>query len=64
MHGCPGSGVGKAVSTTLNAFIEGMHILAAVLVASEAINALLKPGVVRTCILCKLDIEKAYDHIS
>ena len=52
--------VGKVVSTTHNAFVKCRQILDAVLIANEAIDSLLKRKDKE--ILCKLDIEKAYDH--
>ena len=54
--------VGKVVSTTQNAFVEGRQILNAVLIANEAIDSLLRRK--DRGILCKLDIEKAYDHLN
>ena len=54
--------MGKVVSKHQNAFVEGRQILDAVLIANEAIDAMLKSN--RVGVLCKLDIEKAYDHVS
>ena len=51
----------KVISTSQNAFAEGQQIMDAVLIANEAINSILKSN--RGAILCKLDIEKAYDHV-
>ena len=53
--------VGKVVSSTQNAFVKGRQILGTALMANEAINSLLKRNESR--VLCKLDIEKAYDHL-
>ena len=44
-----------------NAFVEGRQIMNAVLMANEAIDSILKSK--RGAILCKLDIEKAYNHV-
>ncbi|KAJ9701497.1 hypothetical protein PVL29_006726 [Vitis rotundifolia] len=54
--------VGKVVSPTQNAFVEGRQILDAALIANEAIDSLLKGD--EAGVLCKLDLEKAYDHIN
>ncbi|KAL6342305.1 hypothetical protein AAG906_007519 [Vitis piasezkii] len=50
--------VGKVVSKAQGAFVEGID---AVLIANEAIDSALKNN--ENDILCKLDIEKAYDNV-
>ena len=50
-----------AISQHQNAFVEGRQILDAVLIANEAVDYILRGK--EKGILCKLDIEKAYDHI-
>ena len=54
--------VGKVVSSAQNAFVEGRQILDVALIANEVIDSLLKRNESR--VLCKLDLEKAYDHIN
>ncbi|RVW36959.1 Transposon TX1 uncharacterized 149 kDa protein [Vitis vinifera] len=54
--------VGKVVSSTQNAFVEGRQILDAALVANEVIDSVLKRK--ESGVLCKLDLEKAYDWIN
>nr|CAN74099.1 hypothetical protein VITISV_028591 [Vitis vinifera] len=54
--------MGKLVSNSQNAFVEGRQILDAILVANEAIDS--RKRSVGTGLVCKLDIEKAYDHKS
>lgn len=51
----------KLVNVTQNAFVERKQILDASLVANEVIDSIL--GGQERGVLCKLDIEKAYDHI-
>ena len=49
------------VSKAQGAFVEGRQILDAVLIANEAIDSILKNK--ENEIMCKLDIEKAYDNV-
>ena len=51
----------KVISKTQNAFVERIQILDVVLVANEATDSILRNN--GGFILCKLDIEKAYDHV-
>lgn len=54
--------VSKLVNKHLMAFIQGRQIIDATLIASECVDSWFKgeaPG-----IMCKLDIEKAYDHVN
>ena len=53
--------VGKVVFKAQNAFVEGKQILDVVLVANEVIDSILKSN--EGAVMCKLDIEKAYDHV-
>ncbi|KAG5628727.1 hypothetical protein H5410_000444 [Solanum commersonii] len=51
----------EVVSTSQNAFVEGKRILYAALVANKVMDSKIKQGV--PGVLCKLDLEKAYDHV-
>ena len=50
------------VNKAQNAFVEGKKILDAFLAANEIIDSIVKKK--DGGVLCKLDIEKAYDHIN
>ena len=52
----------KLVNSAHNAFVEGRQILDVSLIANEVIDLMLKNKEKR--VLCKLDIEKAYDKIN
>ena len=52
----------KVISPEQSAFVEGKQILDAVLIANEAVDTIIRRK--ENGIVCKLDIEKAYDHLS
>ena len=52
----------KLVNTAQNAFVEGRQILKTSLIANEVIDSILKKK--ENEILCKPNIEKAYDQIN
>ena len=51
----------KVIFNAQNVFVEGRQIMNIVLIANETINSILKSK--GGTILCKLDIEKVYDHV-
>ena len=54
--------MGKVVSYSQNAFVGGRQILDAILVANELIFS--RKRNVGAGLVCKLDTEKAYDHVN
>ena len=52
----------KVISPEQSAFVKGRQILDAVLIANEAVDTIIRRK--ESGIVCKLDIEKAYDHLS
>jgi hypothetical protein len=52
----------KVISKTQSAFIKGRQILNPILIANESLDSRCRSG--EPGILCKMDVEKAYDHVN
>ena len=50
------------ISASQNAFVRNRQILNHALIDNECFDSRLKAGVSR--LLCKLDVEKAFDHVN